>query len=46
LPPVVSAAKFSKAGSGATPNSAAKEKDRIEIEPSEGGLENILKKFG
>jgi twitching motility protein PilT len=46
LPPVVSAAKFSKAGSGATPNSEAKEKDRIEIEPIDGGLENFLKKFG
>jgi twitching motility protein PilT len=49
LPPVVSAPKtFKKSpGAGMTPNPAAvAEKSRIEIEPTEGGLEDILKKLG
>ncbi len=46
LPPVAGASKFPRKNSGATPSPAAKEKARIEIEPDEGGLENILKKFG
>src|ERR1700722_6115594 len=46
LPPVAGASKFPRKNSGATPGPAAKEKARIEIEPDEGGLENILKKFG
>ena len=46
LPPVAGASKFPRKNSGATPGPAAKEKARIEIEPDEGGLENILKKLG
>jgi twitching motility protein PilT len=46
LPPLAGAAKFPRKNSGAPPGPAAKEKARIEIEPDEGGLENILKKFG
>jgi twitching motility protein PilT len=45
LPPMVSAPKLEKKNSGTTQN-PAKEKDRIEIEPVEGGLEKLLKKFG
>jgi twitching motility protein PilT len=46
LPPVAVGAKFPRKNSGAPPGPPAKEKARIEIEPDEGGLENILKKFG
>jgi twitching motility protein PilT len=46
LPPVIHAPHISKKTSSAPPNPAAKEKSRIEIEPTEGGLEDILKKFG
>jgi len=46
LPPVIPAPRISRKNSSATPQPAAKEKDRIEIEPAEGGLDNILKKFG
>jgi twitching motility protein PilT len=46
LPPVVSTPKSSKNNSSPAVQSSAKEKDRIEIEPTEGGLEDILKKFG
>jgi twitching motility protein PilT len=46
LPPMIHAPQVSKKTSSATPNPAAKEKSRIEIEPTEGGLEDILKKFG
>jgi twitching motility protein PilT len=46
LPPVVSAPKSFGKNSSAAQNPAAKEKDRIEIEPVEGGLEKILKKLG
>ncbi|HEY4415550.1 MAG TPA: PilT/PilU family type 4a pilus ATPase [Verrucomicrobiae bacterium] len=46
LPPMANAARFSKNQPGIPTRPAAKDKDRIIIEPNEGGLENILKKFG
>jgi twitching motility protein PilT len=46
LPPMVKGAKISHKISSATPSTAGKEKARIEIEPTEGGLEDILRKFG
>jgi twitching motility protein PilT len=45
LPPVANVAKISLKNPGATPGPGGKQKARIEIEPDEGGLENILKKF-
>jgi twitching motility protein PilT len=45
LPPAANVAKISLKNPGATPGPGAKQKARIEIEPDEGGLENILKKF-
>jgi twitching motility protein PilT len=44
-PPVMSPPKVFKKDTGVTPPPAAKEKERIEIEPTEGGLKDILKKF-
>jgi twitching motility protein PilT len=45
LPPAANVPKVSLKGPAATPAPGAKPKGRIEIEPDEGGLENILKKF-
>ena len=46
LPPAVTAPKTFKKSSGEPPRPTTPEKPRIEIEPTEGGLEDILKKLG
>ena len=46
LPPAVNAPKTFKKSSGGPQNPTTPEKTRIEIEPTEGGLEDILKKLG
>ncbi len=46
LPPVASASKTFKKSSGEPQKTTTPEKSRIEIEPTEGGLQDILKKFG
>ena len=46
LPPAVNAPKTFKKSSGEPQKTTTPEKPRIEIEPTEGGLEDILKKFG
>ena len=46
LPPVVNAPKTFKKSAGGSSKPATPEQPRIEIEPTEGGLQDILKKFG